>query len=139
MSDGQRQLKGAIRLESTQNRWFSLREGRKATRREQWPKDNQNYANFKGTNRLESTQVRCFSWQSVRETEPREQWLKTLKSIRNESGQPRDILKNRQSDSPKRELTLCQGMLKRGDDVNDVDDEVRAIVPSQNHATATLH
>ncbi len=33
-------------------------------------------------------------------------------------------------------LSLSQGMLKKGDD--DVDDEVRTIVPSQNHATTTL-
>jgi uncharacterized protein YjbI with pentapeptide repeats len=29
-------------------------------------------------------------------------------------------------------------MLKRGDDEDEVDDEVRTTVPSQNHATATL-
>jgi hypothetical protein len=41
--------------------------------------------------------------------------------------------------APGRQLTLSQGMLKKGDVDNDADDdgEVRTSV-SQNHATATL-
>ncbi len=57
----------------------------------------------------------------------------------NDSRWPRDLLKNGQGDSPKKsQLSLSQGMLKRGDDDDVVDDEVRTTVPSQNHATATL-
>ncbi len=57
----------------------------------------------------------------------------------NISKQPRDLLKNRLSNSlNKSQVTPSQGMLERGDDdSDDVDDEVRITVWSQNHATAT--
>jgi hypothetical protein len=57
----------------------------------------------------------------------------------NDSRQSRDLLRNRQSNSLKKsQLTLSQGMLKREDDGDEVDDEVRTTVPSQKGATATL-
>jgi hypothetical protein len=43
---------------------------------------------------------------------------------KNDSRQPRDLFKNGQSDCPKKsKLTLSQGLLKSGDDEDDVDDE----------------
>jgi hypothetical protein len=74
------------------------------------------------------------------EAEPHRRWPKALKrESENDSGQPRDLLKNRQSGSLKKsQLTLSQGMLKQGDGHDDeVDNEVRTSVPSQNRATAT--
>jgi hypothetical protein len=55
-------------------------------------------------------------------------------SNENDSQQPRD-LKNRHSDSlRKSQLPLSQGMLKKGDDDDDeVNDDVRITVPSQNN------
>ncbi len=60
--------------------------------------------------------------------------------LENNSRKPRDLLKSRHGDSlKKRQLTLSQGMMKKGDIVSDADDddEVRTSV-SENHATATL-
>jgi hypothetical protein len=60
--------------------------------------------------------------------------------LENSRRKPRDLLKNRQSDSlEKSQLTLSQGMMKKGDGIVDVDDddEVRTSA-SQNHVTATL-
>ncbi len=62
--------------------------------------------------------------------------------VENNSRKPRDLLKNLHRDSLKKsEVTLSQGMLKKGE-VNvdadaDDDDEVRTSV-LQNHVTATL-
>jgi hypothetical protein len=60
--------------------------------------------------------------------------------LENRSRKPRDLLKNRHSDSLKEgQLTLSQGMMKKGDVIADADDdnEVRTSA-SQNHATAKL-
>jgi hypothetical protein len=63
------------------------------------------------------------------------------RELENNSMKPRDPLKNRLSVSLKKnQLTLSQGMLKKGnvdDDAVD-DDEVRTTVSSQDCATATL-
>jgi hypothetical protein len=60
--------------------------------------------------------------------------------LKNDSRQPRGLLKNRHGeDLKKNQLALSQGMLKTGDaDDDEVDDEVRTTVPSQNCATETL-
>jgi hypothetical protein len=60
--------------------------------------------------------------------------------LENISRKPRDLTKNRHSDSLKKgELTLSQGMIKKGDDVK-VDDSHNAVRTSvlQNRVTATL-
>jgi hypothetical protein len=59
--------------------------------------------------------------------------------LENDSRQLRNILKYRHNGSiEKRQLTLSQGMLKKGDyDHDEVDDEVSTTV-SQSCATATL-
>jgi hypothetical protein len=60
--------------------------------------------------------------------------------LENSRRKPSDLLKNRHSDSlEKSQLTLSQGMMKKGDGIVDVDDddEVRTSA-SQNHVTATL-
>jgi hypothetical protein len=63
------------------------------------------------------------------------------RELENNSMKPRDLLKNRPSvNLKKNQLTLSQGMLKKGnvdDDAVD-DDEVRTIAPSQDCVTATL-
>jgi hypothetical protein len=83
MSGGLRRLKGAIRLDSTQIRWFSRWPGEDAELCELWPKDTQwNNLGSRRAIRLESTQIRWFSWWSGREawTEgPGDQWPKMLK------------------------------------------------------------
>jgi hypothetical protein len=60
--------------------------------------------------------------------------------LENSRRKPRGLLKNRHSDSlEKSQLTLSQGMMKKGDGIVDVadDDEVRTSA-SQNHVTAKL-
>ncbi len=52
--------------------------------------------------------------------------------------QPRVLLMNKQNASLKKsQFTLSQGMLKKGDDDDEVNDEVRSSA-SQNRVTATL-
>jgi hypothetical protein len=51
----------------------------------------------------------------------------------NDSRQPRDLTG---SDGPKKsQLTLSQGILKRGDDDDEVDDEVSTTVPGTDPIT----
>jgi hypothetical protein len=53
--------------------------------------------------------------------------------VENNSRKPRGLLQTGQSDSPKKsQLITSQGMLKKRDDDNEFDDEVRTTVPSQN-------
>jgi hypothetical protein len=60
------------------------------------------------------------------EARPCERRPKTLKGeLENNSGEPRDLVKNRHSDNIKKgQLTLFQGKMKKGDDVADDDDDV---------------
>jgi hypothetical protein len=71
--------------------------------------------------------------------------LTVARDAQEESGsdfsQPRDLLKNRKSDSLKNsQLTFSRRNMKKGDidDDADDDDEVRTTVSSQSCATATL-
>jgi hypothetical protein len=59
--------------------------------------------------------------------------------VEDNSRKPRDLLKNRHSDSLKKsELTLSQGMMNKGDVVvADEDDKLRTSA-SQNHVTTAL-
>jgi hypothetical protein len=55
------------------------------------------------------------------------------------SRKSRDLLKNRHSDSLKQsQVTLSQGMMKKGDVVVAGDDDDVRTIASQNHGTATL-
>ncbi len=61
--------------------------------------------------------------------------------MENESGKPRDLLKNMHSDCLKRvQLTLSQGITKKRDVsvIADDDDDEERTNTSQNHVTATM-
>ncbi len=67
-----------------------------------WPTTLKSKLSRKGATRLESTQVRWLSWQSGREAGPHLRWPKMLKESENDPRKPRDLLKERYSDSLKR-------------------------------------
>ncbi len=91
--------------------------------------------------RLESHQIRWFAWwpggrlDCINGQRP-----ETLKGeLENNSRKPRGLLKNRHSDSLKKnQLTLSQGMMKKGDICDDADDDKVRTRTSQNHATALV-
>jgi hypothetical protein len=108
--------------------------------REWWPKDTQNYAKFQGWLPGSSPFRIDVSpgWQEGRLDHVNSGQKRSRESQKTTLGSQGTYL-NRQSDSLKKsQLTLSQGMLKRWDDYDDVDDEVWTTVLSQNHAIATL-
>ncbi len=120
MSGGLRRLKGAIRLDSTQIRWFSRWPGEDAELCELWPKDTQwNNLSSRRAIRLDSTQIRWFSWWSGREawTEGQgDQWPKMLKKKLIVALGCQGTYVNRQSDSPKKDATYSfSGDVKMGE------------------------
>ncbi len=75
------------------------------------------------------------------EARPWERRPKTLKGkLENNSRKPRDLTKNRYSDSLKKgHLTLSQGKMKKGDDVaDDNDDDALKTSVSQDRVTVAL-
>jgi hypothetical protein len=79
---------------------------------------------------LKSTKTRWFSrWLDGR-LDPVNggQWC-SVGGLENKSGKPMDLTKNWHSDSSKKcQLTLCQDMVEKGDDVPVDDDAVRTSV-----------
>jgi hypothetical protein len=80
--------------------------------------------------------LRMATW----EAGPCERWPKTLKGeLENISRKPRDWIENRHSDSLRKgQLNLFQGKMKKGDDVDDDDDDAMRTSVSHDRMTATL-
>jgi hypothetical protein len=94
--------------------------GREAGLRVQWPKHTQNKAKSQGG--LPGSSI--FRSDASHGSPAGRLMIKW--ELENDSRQPKDLLKNGQSDSLKKsQLPLSQGMLKRWNDHNGVDDGVR--------------
>ncbi len=119
--------RGAIRLESTQIRWFLWWPGREAGLSWGGGQRHSKLSLISRGHHLDSTQIRWFSWWPGREAG--DQWPKTLKGkLMSSFRQPGDQLKwAGWQPERKAQLTLSQGMLKRWD-VADEDDEVRTTI-----------